>query len=125
MDRCGKALQICRTHHEMTSRHVDGTRIPDAIGEFICLSPHVIFVEERMLNSVVRCLDLRCVGTVATYLLATAFFCTEISSQARADNLDALYQQILRHPGNPELNLQFAQLAEEGTCAGRSPPTNG
>lgn len=35
------------------------------------------------------------------------------SSTLRADELDALYQRILREPANTELNLRFAQLAEE------------
>ena len=35
------------------------------------------------------------------------------SGTLRADELDALYQRILREPANTELNLRFAQLAAE------------
>jgi hypothetical protein len=35
------------------------------------------------------------------------------SGTLRADELDALYQRILKEPANTELNLHFAQLAEE------------
>ena len=35
------------------------------------------------------------------------------ASTLRADELDALYQRILKEPANTELNLRFARLAEE------------
>jgi hypothetical protein len=50
--------------------------------------------------------------TVASYLLAIGVFATALAPRAGADELDSLHQQILRNPGNPELNVRFAQLAE-------------
>ena len=49
---------------------------------------------------------------VATYLLAAGVSVTALAPRASANELDALHQQILRNPGNPELNVRFAQLAE-------------
>ena len=54
---------------------------------------------------------------VVTYLLAVMALVTAASSRVDAaagssPSLDALYAQILTHPGNIELNLRFADLAE-------------
>jgi hypothetical protein len=47
---------------------------------------------------------------VATGLLAVV--ASTAATPTRADQLETLHQQVLRHPGNSDLNLRFAQLAE-------------
>jgi hypothetical protein len=53
-----------------------------------------------------------CGFAVAAYLMAAAALMVESVAPANADELDTLYSEVLRQPGNPELNLRFAQLAE-------------
>ena len=45
--------------------------------------------------------------------LALVVFVLAGSGTLRADELDTLYARILREPGNTELNLRFAKMAEE------------
>jgi hypothetical protein len=47
---------------------------------------------------------------VFSYLIAGA--AVLLPGGARANELDQLYSQVLQHPGDSELNLRFAQLAE-------------
>ena len=49
---------------------------------------------------------------VTMYLFAGGMLVTAPAAPAGANELDRLHQQILQHPGNLELNLRFAQLAE-------------
>ena len=54
----------------------------------------------------------RCPGiAVSLYLLASAV--VGLTTPAAANELDTLYSQVLRNPGNSELNLRFAKLAED------------
>ena len=49
---------------------------------------------------------------VARYLVAFAALATGMVAPVVANELDQLHTRILQEPGNPELNLRFAQLAE-------------
>jgi hypothetical protein len=51
---------------------------------------------------------------VAAYLMAAVGLTASMPGMAQAAELDQLYSQVLQHPGNSELNLRFAQLAEHG-----------
>jgi hypothetical protein len=61
---------------------------------------------------------MRPVRTMLASLCVTAAIVT-IAAPARADNpgstpeLDRLYQQVLQRPADPDLNIRFAQIAEE------------
>jgi hypothetical protein len=55
----------------------------------------------------------RCGVTVAAALLTIVAWTAGALAPARAAEIDNLHSQILRHPDNSELNLRFAQLAEE------------
>jgi hypothetical protein len=50
---------------------------------------------------------------VATYLAVWAALAAAPSTPALGSELDALYSQVLQRPGDTELNLRFARLAED------------
>jgi hypothetical protein len=51
------------------------------------------------------------IAVVAAYL-GVVILASSAAIPAAADELDSLHARILQHPGNPELNIRFAQLAE-------------
>ncbi|MBN8966324.1 MAG: hypothetical protein J0H89_13345, partial [Rhizobiales bacterium] len=53
----------------------------------------------------------RCTALVLT-ILAGLFTAPAVSTGAAADELDSLYSRVIARPGDSELNLRFAQLAE-------------
>lgn len=51
--------------------------------------------------------------SVAAYFVIAALAVGAATAHAAADEIDTLYRNILQHPANTELNLRFAQLAEQ------------
>ena len=52
-------------------------------------------------------------AALAIYLLAGAFILPAMGGHAAADELDTLYSHVMQRPSDSELNLKFAQLAED------------
>ena len=81
-----------------------GGEIFGYIGQPIVSERESMFLRPKIIRS--------CGFAVAAYLTAAAALVTESIAPANADELDTLYSEVMRQPGNPELNLRFAQLAE-------------